>query len=210
MNAKAQENRKGRNSYTPTKCIIGFDQSYTRTGIAIVSNGKLRKITSEPFKGVTNKSEKRIRLADDVAKVINKCLEKYRPEEISIIVERIRTFTQGYDIRPNFLISQGALIASIVDTAHGYGIKVWSVDTRCWKTAILGTSKPVFEPIEGVKDPQKFGSVRKVISLGFEESLQVRRGGSNAVISLNDDAADSACIALYGFSAPPLKLVLEQ
>ena len=114
MNAKAQENRKGRNSYTPTKCIIGFDQSYTRTGIAIVSNGKLRKITSEPFKGVTNKSEKRIRLADDVAKVINKCLEKYRPEEISIIVERIRTFTQGYDIRPNFLISQGALIASIV------------------------------------------------------------------------------------------------
>ena len=205
---KAQE--KARNSFKKVSCVIGFDQSYTRTGISIAVNGKLKKVTSEPFKGLTNKSLKRIKIGEDTEKVIQSCLKKFDKKDVVIIVERIRTYTASYDVRPDFLKSQGALIAVIVDVAYRYGIKVYSVDTRCWKTAILGTSKPVFEPIEGVKDPQKFGSVRKVISLGFEESLQVRRGGSNAVISLNDDAADSACIALYGFSAPPLKLVLEQ
>lgn len=201
---------KVRNSFKKVPCVIGFDQSYTRTGISIAVNGKLKKVTSEPFKGLTNKSLKRIKIGEDAEKVIQSCLKKFDKKDVVIIVERIRTYTASYDVRPDFLKSQGALIAVIVDVAYRYGIKVYSVDTRCWKTAILGTSKPVFEPIEGVKDPQKFGSVRKIISLGFEESLQVRRGGSNAVISLNDDAADSACIALYGFSTPPLKLVLEQ
>lgn len=199
-----------RNSYKKVPCVIGFDQSYTRTGISIAVNGKLKKVTSEQFKGCTNKSLKRIKIGIDTENVILSCLKKFSSDEIVIIVERIRTYTASCDVRPDFLKSQGALIAVIVDVAYRYGIKVYSVDTRCWKTSILGTSKPVFEPIEGVKDPQKFGSVRKIISLGFEESLQVRRGGSNAVIALNDDAADSACIALYGFSSPPLKLALEQ
>lgn len=202
--------KANRNSYKKVPCVIGFDQSYTRTGISIAVNGKLKKVTSEQFKGCTNKSLKRIKIGIDTENVIRSCLKKFSSDEIVIIVERIRTYTASCDVRPDFLKSQGALIAVIVDVAYRYGIKVYSVDTRCWKTAILGTSKPVFEPIEGVKDPQKFGSVRKIISLGFEESLQVRRGGSNAVIALNDDAADSACIALYGFSSPPLKLVLEQ
>lgn len=202
--------KANRNSYKKVPCVIGFDQSYTRTGISIAVNGKLKKVTSEQFKGCTNKSLKRIKIGIDTENVILSCLKKFSSDEIVIIVERIRTYTASCDVRPDFLKSQGALIAVIVDVAYRYGIKVYSVDTRCWKTAILGTSKPVFEPIEGVKDPQKFGSVRKIISLGFEESLQVRRGGSNAVIALNDDAADSACIALYGFSSPPLKLVLEQ
>lgn len=211
MSKKEKDLEKvNRNSYKKVPCVIGFDQSYTRTGISIAVNGKLKKVTSEQFKGCTNKSLKRIKIGIDTENVIRSCLKKFSSDEIVIIVERIRTYTASCDVRPDFLKSQGALIAVIVDVAYRYGIKVYSVDTRCWKTAILGTSKPVFEPIEGVKDPQKFGSVRKIISLGFEESLQIRRGGSNAVIALNDDAADSACIALYGFSSPPLKLVLEQ
>ena len=210
MSAKDLGNRNKRNTYKPTSCIIGFDQSYTRTGIAIVSNGKLRKVTSEPFKGITNKSDKRIKISDDVTRLIHKCLERYNADEISIIVERIRTFTAGTDLRPEFIKSQGALIAVIVDIAHSYGIKVWSVDTRCWKSRILGTSKPIFEPIEGVKDPQKFGSVRFVIGLGFKEALEVRRGRNNSIVSLNDDAADAACIALYGTSGYPYQLIREE
>ena len=199
-----------RNSYRPTRCVIGFDQSYTRTGISISVDGKLRKVTSEPFKKLTNKSQKRIKIAQDTANVIQSCLKKFEPQEITIIVERIRTYTAGQDLRPEFIKAQGALIATIVDVAYQFGIKVWSVDTRCWKSRILGTSKPIFDPVPGVKDPQKFGSVRKVIDLGFKESLEVRRGGKNAVFSLNDDAADSACIALYGHSGDPYQLIIEQ
>ena len=96
------------------------------------------------------------------------------------------------------------MIAYIVDTAAEFGIEVWSVDTRAWKSEVLGDSRPVFEPIEGVKNPQKFGSVRKVIDLGFRDSLEIVRGnGKGKVISLDDDAADSACIALYGNCKKP-------
>lgn len=209
MPRKSKGESKARNSFKQVPCVVGIDQSYTRTGISIAVNGKLKKVTSEPFIGLTNKSVKRMKISEDIEKVLKACLRKFEPCEVVIIVERIRTYTSGYDLRPDFLKSQGALIAVIVDAAYKYGIKVYSVDTRCWKSAILGSSKPIFEPIEGVKDPQKFGSVRKVISLGFRESLEVRRGGKNAVFALNDDAADSACIALYGFAKPPLLLSLE-
>lgn len=60
MKEKAQE--KARNSFKKVPCVIGFDQSYTRTGISIAVNGKLKKVTSEPFKGLTNKSLKESRL----------------------------------------------------------------------------------------------------------------------------------------------------
>jgi hypothetical protein len=79
-------------------------------------------------------------------------------------------------------MSFGALTATIVDTAYEYGIKVYSVDTRSWKAQIVGTSK-------GIKgdDPKakKIPTMRFVKKLGFE---------------VDDDAADSGCIALYGFT----------
>ena len=62
----------------------------------------------------------------------------------------------------------------------------------------LGTCKPSLEPIEGVKNPQKFASVRKIIELGHEEDLRLLNG-SGGFLSYDDDAADAACIALYGF-----------
>lgn len=209
MKPKGKDREKAnKNTFKEVPCIIGIDQSYTRTGISICVNDKLKKISSIDYKGLVGKTEKRILLAKTVKKAIESCLKKFDSNQITIIVERIRTFTSSHDIRPEFIKSQGALIATIVDTAFMYGIKVYSVDTRAWKSAVLGTSKPVFEPIEGVSDPQKFGSVRKIIDLGFEEDITVRRG-KNSKISLNDDAADSACIALYGFTGYPYLLILE-
>ena len=52
--------------------------------------------------------------------------------------------------------------------------------------------------------------MRFVIDLGFKEALEVRRGRNNTVVSLNDDAADAACIALYGISGHPYQLVREE
>lgn len=170
MKEKAQE--KARNSFKKVPCVIGFDQSYTRTGISIAVNGKLKKVTSEPFKGLTNKSLKRIKIGEDAEKVIQSCLKKFDKKDVVIIVERIRTYTASYDVRPDFLKSQGALIAVIVDVAYRYGIKVYSVDTRCWKTAILGTSKPVFEPIEGVKDPQNSVQFVRLSHLGLRNHFR--------------------------------------
>lgn len=209
MSGKVRGNRKGKNSYIEVPCVIGIDQSYARTGISIAINGRLVKVTSEKFEGLTNQSQKRNKIRKTVSKCLEACLKKFKPEEIVVIVERIRTYTTGFDLYPNFLKSQGALISCIVDTSYSYGVTVRSVDTRCWKSRVLGSSKPIFPPVEGVKDPQKFGSVQKVIDLGFKESLMITRG-KGGCIGLDDDAADSACIALYGSSGDPYNLIIEQ
>lgn len=198
-------NGNGDSKFKPKPCIIGIDQSYSRTGISIAVEGKLKIVSSIDFKNVQTKTAKRLLLQERLRQAIKSCMKKFSIVEIAVICERLRTFTAGDEIRPSVIKPGAAMIAYIVDTAMEYDIETWSVDTRAWKSAILGSSKPIFEPIEGVKDPQKFGSVRKVIELGFEESL--RRCRKNGVFyCYDDDAADSACIALYGFVSRPALL----
>lgn len=201
------------NTFREVPCIIGIDQSYTRTGISICVRGKLKKVSSINFGGTTthymkSKTAKRLEVQRVVKKAIESCLKKFKPEEIVIIAERIRTYTASTSLRPLVIKAQSAMMAYIVDTAYVYGIKVYSVDTRAWKTRVLGTADPIAEPFPGVKNPQKVLSVKKIISLGFEESLSIYSYKTNS-ISYDDDAADSACIALYGFSGYPYHLQLE-
>lgn len=102
-----------------------------------------------------------------------------------------------------------ALIATIVDTGFEYGIKTFSVTTKSWKSAVLGSSKPVFEPVEGVSNPQKFGSVQKAIDLGFFEQMKVVSAKKRNAYTLDDDMADAICMSLYPFSGQPYHLELE-
>lgn len=209
---RAKEN-KSTNSYIEVPCIVGVDQSYTRTGITICVNGKIKKLISVDFKVkgkyVKSKTMKRKKVADTLNKVLDSCLKKYKPEEINVICERIRTYTASDSMRPSVIKAHSALVATLVDTAYMKGIRTYSVDTRAWKHRVLGTSKPIFEPIEGVKDPQKFGSVRKIVDLGFAEEMKIYSDKTKS-FSYNDDVADSACIALYGFSGKPYQLLLEE
>lgn len=201
-------NEEKRNTFKEVPCIIGIDQSYTRTGIALAINGKVIKTFSLDFKRINAKTNKRLETQKALNKILDKCLKKYSSNQIVVIVERIRTYTNSLDLRPPVIKAQAALMAYIVDTAFVRGVKTYSVDTRCWKSRILGSSKPIFEPIEGVTNPQKFGSVRKAIELGFNEEISVYRNGTRT--SYNDDMADAICIALYGFSGYPYQLQLEQ
>jgi hypothetical protein len=169
---------------------IGVDQSYTRTGISIAVDGKLRKVYSIKFNGCSNKTEKRMCLRQELLRL----LEKYKEhtERMVVICERIRTFTGGSSLRPDYLKSTGALIATIVDTAYCYNVKVFSVDTRAWKSKIVGTTKGEGES----KLANKIPTLKYVKCLGFDCCIGTDRKG-NAVY--DDDAADSACIALYAF-----------
>ena len=193
--------------YQGQRCIIGLDQSYKRTGISIAVNGKLKKVTSIDFKGVKSKTAKRLLLSEKLDKAIKSCLKKYKPEDIAIVCERIRTFTSSYDIRPDYMKSTGALIAYIVDTGFKYGITTYSIDTRAWKSAVLGSSRPIFPPVPGVKDPQKFGSVAYIMKLGFEDNLRSKSNRNKYY--MDDDMADGACIALSPFKANKNKFLKE-
>lgn len=161
---------------------LGIDQSYTRTGIAIVEGesihtGKILSSASYPFKGMKSKTEKR----RFITKLILHAVEKYKPD--IIITERIRTFSQGF-LSTSYIKATGALIGTIVDAA--YPNKVYSVDTRSWKARVCGGSSGMHKADKGV-------SVRFI----------ARR----YKLQLNDDEADAICIALYGLDKENKKML---
>lgn len=151
--------------------VIGIDESYTRTGIAVTENGKLLYADSIDFKKLKTKTEKRCA----VRKALNSLILNYKPK--IIICEKIRTFSQGF-ISKSYISATGALIATIVDIAFKHDVPVYSVDTRSWKSKVVGTSKhktsnKKLETIEFVKNEFDFD------------------------VEGNDDIADAICISLY-------------
>ena len=185
------------------KIVIGIDQSYKNTGLSVASQKGLELISSISLIKLPSNSEKRSEVASGVTEII----EHYKPlaKELIIIIEKIRTFSRGF-ISTDYIKSIGALNACIVDTAFKYGVPVYSVDTRSWKSQIVGTSKPQ-ENKFGIS-PEKWPTIKYIKKLGYGKELLVPASKSKkkGVIhindkpyTINDDAADSACIALYGF-----------
>ena len=199
------------------KIVIGIDQSYSRTGISIAADSKLKKVSSIDFSQlkIKDNSSKRLYLECYLDKIINLC--KKKSTNVYIYIERIRTFNtrQSHASNSNdkklimsakYMISTGALLGKIIDIAYKHKIKVYSVDTRSWKAQVLGTNK-VLPKDEKEEKPPKMNSIRYIESLGWnlklrnknEKIKRVSKGKKKGAIKYDDDAADSGCIALYGF-----------
>lgn len=180
--------------YKYEKMVIGFDQSYTNTGISIAADGKLLKVTSTNYYKdleVKSKTAKRNYIRNILHNILSK--NAHKAKRVVIHVERIRTFSSGgnkddYGLKPGYIKMTGALIACIVDIAYEFGVKVYSIDTRSWKAQTVGTAK------NKSKD-KKLETYEYVKDLGFDMSFINTRG----TVKYDDDACDSACIALYGF-----------
>jgi len=201
------------------KLSIGIDQSYARTGISIAADNKLLVVRSIDFNGCKTKTEKRKHLKEILNKILSSNFNK--ANEIVILVERIRTFSQGrnqnqgFGLKPDYLKSTGALIATIVDTAFEYNVSVYSVDTRSWKSKVLGNSKTDAVKYKNFEKPEKAAAILFVQKQGFDVTIKNKDGsykihkkGKHAgKVYYDDDAADSGCIALYAFvNSPNLKL----
>lgn len=196
------------------KIVIGIDQSYSSTGIGISIDGKLIKVGSQRFKGLKSKSEKRLM----IRKVLTRLLKKATKEasEVVILCERISTFRKAFGSKknqqgnnPNYLKMTGALVATIVDTAFEFGVNVYSVDTRSWKSKIVGSSKA--KKKDGKRDA-KAATVKFVENLGFDLFIrEISKGKNKGEPIFDDDAADAGCISLYGFLPDKLQhLKLEE
>lgn len=125
-----------------------------------------------------------------------------------VIVERIRQFSGG-NLSMDYIKSTGALIGCIVDTASEFGVPVYSADTRSWKSQVIGTSVPKANNYN--VDPKKWPTIEYLLKRPDvnEADLLVKVGKRTKKFAkvikgdkycYNDDAADSAGIALYGFS----------
>lgn len=194
---------------------IGIDQSYENTGISISADGKLLKVTSLYLGNLKSNSEKRSCLKDFLSKVINKA--KPKCENITCVIERIRLRSQGF-INIDYIKSIGALNAVIVDVMSDDGIPVYSVDTRCWKAQVVGTSKPLNNRF-GVP-PEKWPTVQWCISKGFKDSILKNVSDSrkekgtfrigDKKYMYNNDAADSSAISMFLFDGDKSMLKVEK
>lgn len=188
-----------------SKIVIGIDQSYTRTGITILENKKILEMKSIDFNDCNNNTEKRRLLKD----ILNDYILEYGEGEVIIITERIRLRSQGF-LSEAYIKSTGALVATIIDIANIYDIPVYSVDTRSWKGQIVGDSKPLNNPY-GI-NKEKYRTILYIRSKGLLKHIvepytgrgkqgvvNIKINGKKTPCKINDDLADSYCIAMYGF-----------
>lgn len=189
------------------KISIGIDQSYKDSGISVSVDGTLKTVSHCYTEKLKNNTAKRQALNRRLNTVFKKMSEKaYENDcELICVIERIRLQSQGF-INIDYIKSIGALNAMIVDLAALYNIPVYSVDTRAWKSAVVGTSKEKKNKY-GI-DSKKWPTILWLISKGFENSIKeiVSDKKKKGVIfkngerfTYNDNAADSAAISLFPF-----------
>lgn len=195
------------------KVVIGIDQSYKNTGVSVCADGELKKVTSIHLEKCASNSERREIIRARLARLLDNATGKSR--EVVCIIERIRLHSQGF-LNMDYIKSIGALNALIIDTCYEYGVAVYSVDTRCWKSTVVGTSKGC--PNDFGVPEEKWPTVRWLVNRGFESSILEKvegRRNKGTFMSggrkweYNNDAADSAAISVFGFMGDKSKLKEE-
>ena len=195
------------------KVVIGIDQSYSNTGICIIADKKKKKLRSLQLHKQQNNSDRRRVLREQLDSLLRAVCGKGK--EVVCIIERIRLHSQGF-LNIDYIKSIGALNSIIIDTCSEYGVKVFSVDTRCWKAQVVGTSKGMPNKF-GVPE-EKWPTINWCIKQGWEaDILDIVEGRKTKGTFVkegikymyNNDAADSAGIAMFGFVGDPDKLKLE-
>lgn len=194
------------------KIVIGIDQSYKDTGITIGFNNKIMTTTHCYADNLKNNSAKRRHLKITLYQVFEMVFEKSKKlnADVVVVIERIRLQSQGF-ININYIKGIGALNALIVDTAAGYNFPVYSVDTRAWKSGVIGTSKGMSNPY-GI-DEKKYPTIVWCIKHGYKKNIinydvgKKKKGVINKngkSYTYNDNIADSIAICLYGYTTKPL------
>lgn len=195
------------------KLCIGIDQSYKNCGVSISADGQLLKVTHVKLEQCrTNTDRRRLLKAylDNMLKAITS-----KADSIICIIERIRLHSQGF-LNIDYIKSMGALNAVIIDIMDEYNIPVYSVDTRCWKSQVIGTSKPKDNNLGVPKE--KYPTVEWCIKQGFENSvLRTVKGRKvkgtfvrNGIRYMYDnDACDSSAISMFYFVGDKEKLKQE-
>lgn len=188
--------------------VVGIDQSYQDTGVSISYNSQIKSISDIYLKNYKNNTERRNATRAELRTIFSKMskIADKKGSKVICVIERIRVQNKKF-FSSDYLIQMGALNSVIVDTAAEFNIPVYSVDTRSWKSRVVGTSKPKQNKY-GI-DPNKWATILWLIAKGYEKDLlkevsdRKRKGVVKTVegvnYTYNDNKADSACISLFPF-----------
>lgn len=189
------------------KVVIGIDQSYKNTGVTVnVNNGERLRVLNIYTDCYENNSIKRSVVRKKLFNLISVIKIAYPKAEVVCIIERIRLKSQGF-LNINYIKGIGALNALIVDVMYNNGIETYSVDTRAWKSAIVGTSKPM-ENKYGLP-PEKYPTILWNVKNGRKKNIinyDVGKKKKGVITNkkgerymYDDDKSDSIAISFYGF-----------
>lgn len=190
------------------QAIIGIDQSYTDTGLTVLTQGGFSLVTSVTFKECgSSKYRKCDLLRSKIIRAVELC-HSNGYTDVTINYEQIRynnpvnskkktTFgnTHGSSIMEGF----------IWDAAARCETTLYSVPTISYRSAVVGNTKGVENDL-GI-DPSKYPTYTFLLSTGqIRPFLDTPRPSKRKGIVLykgermwyNDNKGDSACIALYG------------
>ena len=194
--------------------VLALDQSYRRTGLSVAVDRELKVVRSVQMDSKASKFEKRKAIRLEVKRCLRTLLE--RCDDVCCVIEQTRFFSSGH-VSFDYIKATGALNAAIVDQCAELDVPCYSIDTRAWKHAVLGSAKKV-ENEFGVP-PEKWMAVRFVKSLGFESNLLLKVEGrrqkgtfvnESGRWEYDNDAADSACMALSWWDARAELFTLEE
>ena len=144
-------------------------------------------------------------LRERLDNIVKRVKEKYPDAEVVCVIERIRLKSQGF-LNINYIKGIGALNAIITDTMYEYGIETFSVDTRAWKSAIVGTSKPMANKYS--IEPEKYPTILWNVKSGRKKEIinyEVGKKKKGVIVKgdkkyrYDDDKSDSIAISFYGF-----------
>ena len=198
------------------KAVIGIDQSYKRTGISICINGNISYINSISPDPSSVPSEKRLYIVNNIYQLIYDVIKREHldPQNTIVVFEKIRQFSKGF-ISINYIVETGALISCIADLFRSKGYECYCVDTRAWKSNVIGTSKP--EDNKYGIQPSKWPTIKYVKNQLKDNTVILieenkKKKGTIKIkgkyYSINDDACDAACIAQFYFKTKnPMKLL---
>lgn len=190
------------------KIVIGIDQSYADTGITAIRNNTDILFCSSK-KREKNHTDYRYNLKLFLLrKLENLCKIS---DDITVIVERIGIRANHGGLSQVYVKNAAALISCIIDACYVYDIDVYSVDTRVWKYAIVGTCKSLENKYDIA--PEKYPTIQYIRQSGLlkyivddyagkgtKGVINVKKRGEGYVkMKVNDNRADSICIAQYGF-----------
>lgn len=203
--------------------VLGIDESYANTGMSITYGNPFYSYEtidciSIDGSSAKDKNEYRTLLLDEICTLLNKHKDKSNGTiECITVVERIRQFSRGF-ISIGYIKSMGALIAYIIEASSQYVMPTFSVDTRCWKSTVVGNSKPMVNSFHVA--PEKYPTLDYVVKHGmkgfvFNEASEeegkkllshktpknIFKSVSGKYVHVDDDKADSICISRFIFEA---------
>lgn len=132
--------------------------------------------------------------------------------DVIVITERISIRESKGGLSQSYVKSTAALIATIIDICDLYRVSVYSVDSRSWKSQIVGTNEKKANKF-GIP-PEKYPTIEYIRQIGLLNRIvddcvgkkkngviwaRERATGVRKKVHVNDNLADSYCIAKYGF-----------